>query len=371
MALSLIPHNTNINFIGIRRICYVISAIVMAIGIASLVYKGPQYGIDFAGGTLVQVKFSEPVGDEDVKNAMGTTGLPGIAAQVLGNPEDGQYLIRIASADENTSTLRAAILNALKAQFPDLKKIEIERVDMVGAKVGGDLRASAINALYYASLLIAIYVSGRFEQRWLVAGIMAAALITTLYLINTFLNLPQTYMILVAIFVTMALCWKLKLVYALAALIGLVHDVIITIGLLSILNVEIDLIIIAGLLTVIGYSLNDTIIVFDRIRENLRKKAYPKFEETINHSINQTLSRTILTSTTTAIVLLALLIFGGVILQGFSITMIIGVVVGTFSSIFISSPILLAFGEPPKPEDNDESMRIKEMMKKSHDGAVV
>ena len=371
MALSLIPTNTNINFIGIRRICYFISLVVLAIGIASLVYKGPQYGIDFAGGTVVQVKFSAPVADEEVKAALAKTTLPGVSAQIFGSPEEARYLIRISGTDEGATNFRTQILSALQAQFPSMAKIDIERVEMVGPKVGEDLRSGAINALYYASLLIAIYVSGRFEQRWLVAGIMAAALIGTLYVLSTVLSLPGTYLIFAATLITLILCWKLKLVYALAALLGLVHDVIITIGLLSLLNVEIDLIIIAGLLTVIGYSLNDTIIVFDRIRENLRNKNYPKFEETINRSVNQTLSRTILTSSTTLMVLLALFFLGGTMLQGFALTMIIGVVVGTYSSIFISSPILLAFGEPPEPEDHEETKRIKEMMNKSQDGAVV
>lgn len=371
MALSLIPHNTKIDFLGIRRVCYAISLLVLAVGIGSLVYKGgPQYGIDFAGGTVVQVKFSAPVEDADVKEALGTTGLPGIGGQIFGNPEDAQYLIRISAIDEGATEFRNTILEALNTEFPD-QEIKIERVESVGPKVGADLRASAINALFYASLLIAIYVSGRFEQRWLVAGIMAAALIGSLYLMSTFFNVPQMWLIPVAVAITLGLCWKLKLVYAMAALIGLIHDIVITIGLLSILSVEIDLIVIAGLLTVVGYSLNDTIIVFDRIRENIRKENRPKFNVVINNSVNQTLSRTILTSGTTLMVLFALFFLGGAILQDFALTMIIGVVVGTYSSIFISSPILLAFGEPPDPKDEEDSKRIKEMLQKSHDGAIV
>ena len=200
---------------------------------------------------------------------------------------------------------------------------------------------------------------------------MSAALIGSLYLMNTFFNVSQTWLILFALLLTLVLCWKFKLVYALSALIGLVHDVLITVGLLSILNVEIDLIVIAGLLTVVGYSLNDTIIVFDRIRENLHKANRPGLAMIINNSVNQTLSRTILTSATTLMVLFALFFLGGAILQDFALTMIIGVITGTYSSIFISSPILLAFGEPPAPQDEDESKRIKEMLQKSHDGAIV
>ncbi len=371
MSISIIPHNTKIDFLGLRHICYILSLLVLAVGIASLVYKGGlHYGIDFAGGTVVQVKFSAPVEDGEVKDALATTDLPGISGQIFGNAEDAQYLIRISSIDEGASAFRTAILDALNKKFPG-QEIKIERVESVGPKVGADLRASAIGALFYAFLLISIYVSGRFEQRWLVAGVMAATLIGSLYLMNTFLSISQTWLILFALLLTLVLCWKFKLVYALSALIGLVHDVLITVGLLSILNVEIDLIVIAGLLTVVGYSLNDTIIVFDRIRENLHKANRPGLAMIINNSVNQTLSRTILTSATTLMVLFALFFLGGAILQDFALTMIIGVITGTYSSIFISSPILLAFGEPPAPQDEDESKRIKEMLQKSHDGAIV
>lgn len=371
MALSLIPTNTKIDFIGLRRICYAISILMLLIGAISLIYKGgPQYGIDFAGGTVVQVKFAKPVADEAVKNALATTDLPGANAQIFGNPEDGQFLIRIASVDQDATAYRTKILAAFQSKIPG-NEVKIERVEAVGPKVGNDLRTGAINALYYASLLIAIYISGRFEQRWLAAGVMAGALIATLYILSL-VGVPQMYLIIAATLITLILCWKLKLVYALAAMISLIHDVLFTIGLLSILNIEIDLIIIAALLTVIGYSLNDTIIVFDRIRENLRKKTGLPFEKLINNSVNQTLSRTILTSGTTIMVLLALFFLGGPIIHNFALTMLAGVVIGTYSSIFIASPILLAFGEPPSIDDSEEEeKRIKEIMKQSHDGAVV
>ena len=369
MGLSFIPHDTRIDFIGKRRIFYLLSALLIAAGLISLALKGgPQYGIDFAGGTVVQVKFSAPVDDEAVKDALADTGLPGITGQIFGSPDE--YLVRISEVDEGVGAFRSTVQNALQAKFPELA-VEIVRVEGVGPKMGSDLRSSAISALFYASLLISIYVSGRFEQRWLMAGVMAAALIGVLYLLSNVLEMEQMWLIPAALALSLILCWKLRLVYALAALIGLVHDVIITFGLLSLLNIEIDLIVIAGILTVIGYSLNDKIIVFDRIRENLHKEDRPAFSEIINRSVNQTLARTILTSTTTIMVLLPLFFLGGTILQDFSLTMLIGVVVGTYSSIFISSPILLAFGEPPSPEDDLEARRIEDMMKKSHDGAVV
>lgn len=368
MGLSFIPHNTKIDFIGKRRFFYALSLLLLAAGMLSLAWKGPQYGIDFAGGTVVQVKFATAVSDEDVKDALAATNLPGISGQIFGSPDE--YLVRISDVDEGAAAFRATVLSALGAKFPD-QQIEIVRVEGVGPKMGSDLRSSAISALFYASLLISIYVSGRFEQRWLMAGVMAAALIGVLYLLSRVLDVEQMWLIPAALALSLLLCWKFRLVYALAALIGLVHDVLITVGLLSILNVEIDLIVIAGILTVIGYSLNDKIIVFDRIRENLHQENRPGFREIINRSVNQTLARTILTSTTTIMVLLPLLFLGGIILRDFSLTMLIGVVVGTYSSIFISSPILLAFGEPPSPKDDEEARRIDEMMKKSRDGAVV
>ena len=181
---------------------------------------------------------------------------------------------------------------------------------MVGPKVGKDLRSKAMNALFYAVLLIAIYISGRFEQRWWAAGFMAAALATAMYLLGL-LDITTGYLTLAAMVVTLALCWKLKLNYALGAVVALIHDVIITVGVFSLMNKEFDLTIVAALLTIIGYSLNDTIIVFDRIRENLRAKVSNLLSVTINQSINQTLSRTLLTSGTTLIAVLCLYFLGG------------------------------------------------------------
>ena len=364
MSLTFIKTEPKIDFIGMRKIFYALSVIVILAGVASLIIKGgPTYGIDFAGGAVVQVKFDKPVSDEQTKNALADVDLPGLTIQQVGSDADSEYLIRI-SETQSTESLRDSLSKALAENLPQAKA-EIQRMEVVGPKVGADLRSQAIEALFYASLLIAIYISGRFEHRWVVAGIMAVILAGGLYLLGQ-MGVPRGWLVLAATAITCIVCIKLKLVYALGAVVGLIHDIIITVGVLSLLDIEVDLIIIAAILTIIGYSLNDTIIVFDRIRENLRAKKYPTFAETINRSINQTLSRTILTSGTTAIVVVALFFLGGSIIHNFALTLLVGIVVGTYSSIFVSSPILLVFGEPEEPKKKETAVIVRD-----ENGAVV
>jgi preprotein translocase subunit SecF len=223
---------------------------------------------------------------------------------------------------------------------------------MVGPKVGSDLRTKALQALFYAVLLIAIYISGRFEQRWWASAVMAAGLAGGVYGLQL-IGLSMTWLIWAALAITLFLCWRLKLNYALGAVVALAHDVLIVVGLFSLMNKEFDLSIVAALLTIIGYSLNDTIIVFDRIRENLRGKISKSLAKTINVSINQTLSRTLLTSGTTLLVVLSLYLFGGGVIHDFAFALLVGVAVGTYSSIFVASPILLGF--KPRPEEPEEA----------------
>jgi preprotein translocase subunit SecF len=188
------------------------------------------------------------------------------------------------------------------------------------------------------------------------AGIMAAGLAAGIYVLQL-LSLPMTYLILAAMVITVGLCWYLKLNYALGAVVALIHDITITVGIFSLLDKDFDLTIVAALLTILGYSLNDTIIVFDRIRENLHAKTAKSLGDTINISINQTLSRTLLTSGTTLMVILALYFFGGGVIHDFAFALLIGVVVGTYSSIYVASPILLGFsgtrgaGSEPAPAE--------------------
>jgi preprotein translocase subunit SecF len=213
---------------------------------------------------------------------------------------------------------------------------------MVGPQVGSDLREKALFAMFYALLFIAIYISGRFELKWILSGVMAGALMGAVYLLSIF-NVSVPFLITAALIVTLLLFWFLELKYAMGAIVALIHDVTITVGIFSLFGKEFTLPIIAALLTIIGYSLNDTIIVFDRIRENLRKHHKDPLEIIINKSVNETLSRTILTSLTTLAVVITLFVMGGGIIHDFAFAMMIGVIIGTYSSIYVASPILLAW----------------------------
>ena len=211
---------------------------------------------------------------------------------------------------------------------------------MVGARVGNDLKKQALLAIFYSLLFITIYISGRFEQKWTIAGVTAGALMAAVYFLSVF-NLSMPFLIASALIVSLVLFWFLQLQYAIGAIVALIHDVTITLGVFSLLNLDVSLQIIAALLTIIGYSLNDTIIVFDRIRENVKGDPdRSMIADLFNRSINETLSRTILTSATTLVVLLALFFLGGEIIHNFAFAMIIGIVIGTYSSIFIASPIV-------------------------------
>lgn len=343
MGLHIIKPNTEIDFIGLKNKAFIFSALLILLGIGSLLLKGgPKYGIDFAGGIVVQVKFDSEMKVETLKKALQGVDLPGLVVQSFGQADDNEVLIRTSESGISSSVLRDRLKESLKTKLSGVG-FKIQRLEMVGPKVGADLRTKAIEALYYAVLLIAIYISGRFEQRWFAAGVMAAGLAGGIFVLQLF-GLPTTYLIFAALIITVGLCWYLKLNYALGAIIALIHDVAITVGIFSMLNKEFDLTIIAALLTIIGYSLNDTIIVFDRIRENIRSKISTDFAESINISINQTLSRTLLTSGTTLLVVIALFVLGGGVIHDFALALLIGIGVGTYSSIFVASPILVGFG---------------------------
>jgi len=219
---------------------------------------------------------------------------------------------------------------------------EIRRVEMVGPQVGKDLREKALFAMFFAWLFITIYISGRFELKWVVSGVVAALMMAAVYTLSLF-HMSMPVLISAALVVSLVLFWFLELKYAMGAIVALIHDVCITVGVFSVCDKEFTLPIIAALLTIIGYSLNDTIIVFDRIRENLRLSHKLPLASVINRSINETLSRTLLTSMTTLVVLACLFILGGGIIHDFAFAMIVGVVVGTYSSVYVASPILLAW----------------------------
>jgi preprotein translocase subunit SecF len=339
--MQFIKPDININFVSKRKIAFFISLAMILVSIASLlIHKGPRYGIDFAGGTLIQVKFSTPTSPAKIKSGLATIDLGKSSVQQFGEPSDNEYLIRTNISIMTSEGFSSKVQKALEASTGT--EVEIRRVEMVGPQVGKDLREKALFAMFYSLLFITIYISGRFELKWVLSGVMAGTLMGAVYLLSIF-HVSVPYLILAALIVTLLLFWFLELKYAMGAIVALIHDVTITVGIFSILDKEFTLPIIAALLTIIGYSLNDTIIVFDRIRENSRKYHKNPLEFIINRSVNETLSRTLLTSGTTLVVVFALFMLGGGIIHDFAFAMMIGIIVGTYSSIYVASPILLAW----------------------------
>jgi preprotein translocase subunit SecF len=351
MSFELIKPGTNIDFIGMRRYAYAFSAILILAGVLSLIFKGgPKYGVDFEGGFNVQIEFSRTVDLSTLREHLESPLLPGLVIQDFGDAD--RVLLRASFADQSAEQVREAVNEGL-SKLPDTEYI-IHGLEMVGPKVGADLREKALQAIFYAILLIATYVSGRFEQKWMVSGLMAAGLASVVYVLDL-LHAPTSISVIVATIAAFALCFVLRLKYALGAMLSLAHDVIIPLGIFSILNKDVDLNIVAGLLTIVGYSLNDTIIIYDRIRENLRGKTVPAWDVIINQSLNQTLSRTIITTGTTFIAVLALYLFGGAVIHDFALIMLMGILFGVYSSIFISAPILIVF----KPEVGEVKSKVK------------
>jgi len=295
--MQLIKPDINIDFVGKRKLALIFSVVLILIGLASLAVKGgPNYGIDFAGGTLVQVQFAQSTDAAAIKKAMAELDLGDPVVQSFGDNQN-EFLIRVEQASGELKGLSVQIQKALEQTY-EKGDVDIRRVEMVGPQVGKDLRNKGLKALFYAMLGLLAYISWRFEFR-----------------------------------------------FAVGAIIALVHDVLITLGVFSLFGREIDLPIIAAFLAIIGYSLNDTIIVYDRIRENSGKHHKESFSYIVNRSINETLSRTLLTSGTTLLVVLALFVLGGGVIHNFAFAMLIGVIVGTYSSIFVASPVLILWQE--------------------------
>lgn len=343
--MEIIRPGTRIDFIGKRNAAYVFSAILILISLAALVYYGgPRYGIDFAGGTVVQIRCMEGARISEIRSGLDKVGMGDASVQRFGAEEKNEYLIRT----DKSITTNKGFSQEVESAVNEAAGIEarVQRVEMVGPQVGEDLREKALLALFYALLFITIYISGRFELKWVLSGVMAVALIGAVYLFSIF-NVSIPLLILVALIVALVMFWQLRLKFAMGAIAALLHDVFITVGVFTIIGIEFSLPIVAALLTIIGYSLNDTIIVFDRIRENIRKHSKKPLPEVINQSVNETLSRTIMTSVTTLIVLFCLFFLGGAIIRDFAFAMIIGVFVGTYSSIYVSSPVLLLLQEAP------------------------
>ena len=278
---------TNIDFLGKKSIGMILSFAFIFGGLGSLIMKGgPDLSIDFTGGTVVQVLFYEAPEISKIRSNLETNGFK--SAEVIEFGSDKELLIK-TNLLENTEEANGKLNSALSGL-----DYEIRRVEMVGPKIGKELKKDAMYAIALALIGIMIYIWFRFDRY-----------------------------------------------YAVGSVAALVHDVFITMGIFSILNKEIDLSIIAALLTIVGYSLNDTIVVFDRIRENIHQYSKEKLETVVNLSLNETLSRTLITSVTTLVVVVVLLLFGGEVINNFAFALTTGVLVGTYSSLFVASPVMV------------------------------
>jgi preprotein translocase subunit SecF len=289
--------NPNIDFLGKRYIAFVLSGILVILGITAIVQIARGHanlGIDFAGGTAIQLKFEKSVALHDIRIALENGGIKDFDLQDL--PTENKILIRMKKSEEELGRVAETITAILSQKFPDNKYV-VDSTTVIGPKVGGRLRANAAKAIAVAVLGLLIYVAFRFQVR-----------------------------------------------FGVGATIATFHDVLAVLGVFYLMGKEINLILVTALLTIAGYSLTDTVVVFDRIRENLKLKQREDIKEVMNRSINEVLSRTIITSTTVLFTSLSLFFFGGEVIHDFSLAMIMGVIVGTYSSIFVASPIVLLWG---------------------------
>jgi preprotein translocase subunit SecF len=337
--MEIFKGKLNLDFVGKRYIAFAISGIcILATVVILIIRGGPNYGVDFAGGVVIQVKMEKKHTPAEMRDALISTELEDSIIQEFGEKDAFEYLIRLTNPDVQAAGLGEKAQQALSAKFGE--KVDIRQVEMVGPQVGEELRTKALYAIFYAMLMMAVYISGRFEQKWLMSGIMAGSLIAATSVAAIF-GASVMWLIFIALAVSIALCWFMKLKYAMGAIVSLMHDVFVTVGAFALTDREISLTIVAALLTIVGYSLNDNIVIFDRIRENLGRLRRKPFMEIINTSVNETLSRTILTGTTTMIVLIVLLVFGGAVIHDFAFALFVGIITGTYSSIYVASPILL------------------------------
>ena len=338
--MEFIKPGTSLDFVGNYKKAFYLSGLLILISILLLIWRGgPNLGVDFSGGILLQVRLADSGNTAEIRKALQGINLEKSDIQEFQESGSPEYLINIRDTGEDLAEVSNAVREVLIDKFAG---VEIRRVEMVGPKVGDDLREKALLAIFYSILFMAIYISGRFEMKWFMSIVMAVFLAIVVYG-ATVVGITMNWLIIIALLSTLAVCWLLGLKYALGAIIALIHDVVITVGFFALTDREISLSVIAALLTVVGYSLNDTIIVFDRIREN--RKIYPRkgSSEIFNKSKNETLSRTVLTSLTTLFVLICLFFFGGSVIHDFTFAMMLGVIIGTYSSIFIASPVLLVW----------------------------
>ena len=292
--MQLLNKKTNFNFMSKRKIAAVFSLLLILASIGSLITQGLNFGIDFTGGTMIELSYQEDVKLENIRTKLEQNGYGDAIVQNFGSIHD--VLIRLpVHASENMAELSNRIVAALQADHDSV--IDVRRVEFVGPQVGEELTEQGGLAMLYALFGILIYVSFRFEYR-----------------------------------------------FAIGSVIALVHDVILTLGFFSVSQLEFDLTVLAAILAIIGYSLNDTIVVFDRIRETFLKVRKGTSEEIVNRALNDTLSRTLMTSLTTLLVVTSLFVFGGEVIHAFSIALLLGILIGTYSSIYIASNTILFMG---------------------------
>lgn len=323
--MQIFSKNKTYNFMKLSPVFLVVSAILILCSYALLGIQGLNYGIDFSGGTLVQVKYEKAAPIKQIRGKLSKVKLfENATITEFGSKEE--IVIRFPSS---SSDLGTDVGDRVREQLKGTGEFEIRRVDIVGPKVGGELREKGLMAMVISIIAILIYIAFRFEWR-----------------------------------------------FAIASVIALIHDISITIGAIVLFKIDMNLDILAALLTLLGYSLNDTIIVFDRIREGIRESKIHDLFAIINESVSKTLSRTVLTSLTTFFVVLTLFLFGGEIIHGFGFTLLVGIVVGTYSSIFIASPMLKFLGfdvaKFKAKEAAKEKRRIeKEKMRAKYENGVV
>lgn len=293
MNFRLVADKTNIPFLSFRKIAYVISGALALLTIVLLPTKGLNFGIDFKGGTMIEVRMPGDAADLGAMRAsLGDLGLGEVALQEFGTPTDVLIRVEEQASDQEDQQAINTVKSALAEQFGE--GVDYRRVEAVGAKVSNELFIAGAEAVAFALLAILAYIWFRFE-------------------------------------------WQ----FAVGSIVALVHDVVLTLGIFSLLGLEFNLATVAALLTIVGYSLNDTVVVFDRVRENLRKYKKMLLEDLLNRSLNDTLARTLMTSVTTMLALVALFVFGGPVIRDFTFALIWGVLIGTYSSMFIAAPILL------------------------------
>ncbi len=352
--MELLRPDLNINFVGFRYKAVLISLLVLLVGgVAGYLRGGLNMGVDFAGGTLIQVKFNKQTTADDVRNALKDL-FPTSFIQQIGAQSDNEFMVRTEAVQEELASLSTRVEQELARKYGPGQ--DVRRVEMVGPKVGQDLRQKALYAIFYALLLTAIYISWRFEFRLVNSMIMGAVMIVAIYLLEA-IGLNAVYLIIGAFITTLVLCWFLKLPFAIGALISILHDIGIVVAFFAIFNKEFSLEVLAALLTLAGYSLNDTIVIYDRIRENRGKDKKLGFAEMINRAINQTLSRTILTVVTVFFVVLCLFLFGGTVIHDFSFALLIGLIAGSYSTIYIASPFLILYEDATTKKKPSQAKR--------------